>query len=133
MNAAITVIDHDKQRYPTVGDWDFNVMAKGTSLEQTQVDIYVSKMGNEDYEFLVGIHELIEAYLCRKRGISEGSVTAFDIEFESKRPSGNTDEPGCDPAAPYYKEHLYATGIEKQISTELNVSWSEYEKTINAL
>ena len=90
-------------------------------------------MGNEDYEFLVAVHELIEQYLCKKRNIKEPDISAFDIEFEKNRQPGNEDEPGDDPSAPYRKEHFFATSIERLIAAELGVDWQEYDKKINLL
>lgn len=121
----IKTIAHQDQRYETVGDW---FMPHSQRLE-----VRVSNMYNEDFEFLVAVHELIESYLCYKRGISERAVTTFDIEFESKRQPGNTDEPGNDPDAPYFMEHKFATEIESMVAFELGVNWSEYEAAVNAL
>jgi hypothetical protein len=121
----VKTIEHQAQRYETVGDW---FMPHAQRLE-----VRVSRMDNEDYEFLVGIHEQIEAYLCYKRGISERAVTSFDLDFEENRAAGNTDEPGDSELAPYHKEHKFATEIESQLAFELGVNWSEYEAAINAL
>jgi hypothetical protein len=78
------------------------------------VVITVSRMPDERYEFLVGLHELIEAYLCKTRGISEASVTAFDTGV-----GANLDEPGDDPRAPYHNEHVFATKVERMMAAEL--------------
>lgn len=100
-------------------------------------------MENEDYAFLVGIHEAIEAYLCSKRGITESEVNAFDIEYENARESKGaarcgchpteTSEPGHDPHAPYRNEHCFAEKIEKMIAGKLKVNWQEYDKKVNSL
>lgn len=90
-------------------------------------------MKNPDFEFLVAIHEFIEAYLCQKRGIEEPTITRFDVNFERSRIKGNTDEPGDNPEAPYFNEHQFATKIEKVMAKELGVNWKEYEKTVNDL
>ncbi len=118
------IIPNEQQRYPTVGDWVFD----GEVL-----DVKVSSMKNSDYEFLVSIHEFIEAYLCFKRGIKEEDVTNFDIAFEEGRLEGNTYEPGNHPQAPYNKEHCFATEIEMKIAKELGVNWEEYDETVSAL
>jgi hypothetical protein len=119
------VIPHDQHRYETVGDYWYPV--------EGEADFRVSDMGNEDFEFLVLIHELIEAHLCRKRGISEPEIKAFDEAFEAARAEGNVDEPGFDPAAPYLREHTFATVIEKLVAQELEVDWKEYDEKINSL
>ena len=121
----IAIIPHEAHRYETVGDYWYP--------SEERMELRISDMGNEDYEFLVLIHELIEAHLCRKRGILEPDIKAFDEAFEAKRPEGNTDEPGFDPAAPYIKEHTFATKIERQLADELGVDWKEYDEVVNSL
>lgn len=124
MKIIIQTIPHSEMRYDTCGDyWEENGIMK----------IRVSDMGNDDYSFLVAIHEMIEQHLCKKRGITEESITHFDIEFEKNREKGNDDEPGDDPRSPYKREHFFATTIERLVASELGVDWQEYEKEINIL
>jgi hypothetical protein len=124
MNILLETIAHEAQRYPTVGDW---------VLDGDSIRIMVSKMEPEDYSFLVGLHELVEVWLCKKRGISQESVDAFDIEYEKKRSEGDESEPGDDPEAPYYREHQFATEIEKMMAAELGVDWEIYNSTVESL
>jgi hypothetical protein len=95
--------------------------------------IKVSEMGNSDYEFLVAIHEAIEQHLCKKRGISEEAITAFDTQFEASRAAENVDEPGNDLKAPYHKEHLFSTWIERLVAKELGIDWDVYDNVVNSL
>jgi hypothetical protein len=125
MNITMKVIPHNEHRYETVGDWWFD--------EDGSLQIRVSDMGNEDYAILVAVHELIEVLLCKKRGITDEAVSAFDTAFEDARVEGNTDEPGDDPKSPYRAEHLFATGIEKLLAAELGVDWKTYDEAVNAL
>lgn len=125
MRVIINVIPNDQQRYCTVGDWVWD----GDSLT-----ILVSKMGNWRYEMLVAFHELAEALICRHREIPEEIVSAFDIEYERNRAVDDTDsEPGDDPHAPYYREHQFATNVERQLALELDVNWNQYDDTVNNL
>lgn len=117
-------IPHKKQRYSTCGDW------KG-SLKH--IVISVSRMKNLDYCFLIFIHEVIEAWLCLKRGITEEQVTAFDIAYEAQRTEDNESEPGDDRDAPYRKEHQFATKIEHMLAEEIGINWEEYEKALDSL
>ena len=126
MEINIITIPHKSQRYDTCGDYELD---KTTNV----LDISISDMKNEDYEFLVGIHEAIEAYLCHKRKISFDKITKFDIAFEKNRKEGNIDEPGDDPKAPYHREHIFATKIEKLLAKELKVDWKKYDKTVSSL
>jgi hypothetical protein len=125
MHIELRTIDHGSQRYNTCGDWEI--------LPDGSIRISVSDMGNEDYAFLVAVHEALEVWLCRKRGISQASVDAFDIEYEKNRPGGDFSEPGDSPDAPYQKEHQFATHIERQLAQELGVSWDVYNDTVESL
>lgn len=124
MRIVIESIPHDQQRYETCGDY--------TTDADGALHIRVSHT-EDDYDFLIAVHELIEAYLCAKRGITGEEIDAFDFAFERARKEGNFDEPGNNPAAPYFMEHKFATAIERQVSKELGVKWAVYDKTINAL
>jgi hypothetical protein len=117
----------DKIRNRQCGDWTY---------DDKRLTAIAAKMGNQDFEFLVAFHEMIEAYLCRKRGITDEQVTAFDAMFEKEREQGlhgPDDEDGDDPRAPYHFEHAFATGMEKMMAAELGVDWTEYEAAISAL
>jgi hypothetical protein len=66
-------------------------------------------------------HALTEALLCLHRGISEKSVTDFDLDFEKKRDAGIYDasqEPGEHVLAPYRHEHAFAMVIESLVYAE---------------
>lgn len=130
----IKTIPHSKQRYSTCGDW---VTKKGKLAE-----IIVSDLKNEDYGFLISVHEFIEAYLCLKKGVTQKDVDAFDKEYEKARKSGRANcgcpiasnsEPGFDMDAPYYEEHSFASEIEELIAKKLGVNWNKYNKAINEL
>jgi hypothetical protein len=124
----IETIPHEQHRYPMVGDyWD---ESDGT------LQVRVSEMGDPRYEFLVAFHELIEKELCRQRGISEPEVTRFDMQFEAEREQGLhglTDEAGDAPDAPYRREHVFATNLERMLAHEMGVDWSTYEGCLDAL
>lgn len=127
ININIQTIPNSEQAYPTVGNyWE----------ENGELQFRVSDMKNHDYEFLVVIHELIEQHLVKKRGISLKDIDTFDINFEKERDEGKHDimeEAGDSKDAPYYKEHQYATGIERVLANELGIDWNEYNKTVMEL
>ena len=124
MNINVKTIPHKEQRYDTVGDyWD----------DENDTEIRVSEEIGDDYAFLVAIHEFVEQYLCKKRGITEESITKFDEKFESLRIEGNMDEPGDDVNAPYAKEHCFATGIERLMCAELGINWKDYDNKCYSL
>lgn len=124
MRVTITTIPHETHRYPTVGDYWF---------DRDDVHIVVSDMNNPDYELLVAVHELVEAWLTRKRRISEERITEFDIQFEAKRPENDVSEPGDEPDAPYRDEHCIATGIERMLCGLMGISWKQYDDTVGNL
>ena len=102
-------------------------------FDKERINIVVSDMKNPDYEFLVAVHELIEAWLVRKRGISEERITEFDIAFEKARPEDDLSEPGDEPDAPYQNEHCIATGVERILCAAMGIPWKEYDETVGNL
>lgn len=128
LNIHIKTIPHPEQRYPILGDYWRD--------KQGKQQLRVSDLGNDDYAFMIAVHELVEWYLTEKRGIKEEDIKAYDEMFEEERLKGiQTDEadPGMDPRAPYRKEHAFATEIEKQLATELGVDWEKYSEKINTI
>lgn len=119
MEIEVKVIPHVSQFYSTIGDWHFDKSGK--------LKVTVSNMGNEDFEFLVALHEIVEAWLCRKRGIDQDEVTKFDKLMLEK----GVDNPGDDVRAPYHKEHRLALIIESMLMHELNLSEVEYLEAMN--
>jgi hypothetical protein len=124
MTIVIRSIPHDMQRYPTVGDW---------TISGGSIDIRVSILGNWKYESLIAVHELCEALMCMTYGITQDAVDEFDMEFEKNRKPGDDSEPGDNPKAPYYRQHVMATNIERIMATELGVHWQEYESSLTSL
>ncbi len=115
----IKTIPDSHQRYNTVGDYYFD--------EQGNRVFAVSDMNNWKYEMLVVVHEMIEAALCEDRGVTDKMIDDFDFTFETKRLTDpNIGEPGDQPEAPYFKEHQFATKIEKMLAEELGVDWNSY-------
>lgn len=116
---TIETAPHKDQLYPTAGDYWW--AADG------ELFIRVSELQNRDHMFLIGLHEMVEAYLAERRGIPEPEIRRFDIEHPE------LEEPGMDPRAPYHKEHFIATIIEMMVAKELGVDWREYDDAVKAL
>jgi hypothetical protein len=127
MRGELREIAHEDQRYPTVGDWDISGRQKPYFL------ITASRMAEPDYTFLIQLHELIEAWLCYRRGIREVDVTDFDLMYESNRPEGDVSEPGDSTKAPYHREHVFATMMERQMAAELGVNWDQYSRAVEEM
>ena len=108
----------DSMRYQTVGDW---IMSKGP------IHVSVARFADRRYEFLVALHELIEARLCQEHGITQATVDDWDMHHQ------DASEPGEVPGAPYFLEHVFATRIELLVARELGVDWHQYEAAIRGL
>jgi hypothetical protein len=117
-------VPHSEQRYDSAGDW--RIMAAEHDPYVALV-VHVSDLKDWRMEFLVAAHELIEAVLCKHRGITQAEVDAFDMAHL------DAIEPGILADAPYRQEHIVACEIEERLARELEVDWIEYTRRINAL
>jgi hypothetical protein len=125
MKKVIETIPHAKHRYETVGDYWID--------DEGVIQFRQSDMHNEDFEFLVSIHEQIEEHMTRRRGLKEPDIKAFDEMYEKERSEGlhsQSDEPGFDKRAPYLKEHTIATGVEMMLAGHMGVDWNEYANAV---
>jgi hypothetical protein len=122
MNILIRTIDHKKQRYPTVGDWEF--IEPGPHLV-----IRVSDLGDPKLNTLIAIHELVEAILCKFNGPE--ITTQIVDEFDLSHPE--LEEPGESLNCPYMTQHLVASDVEKMIADRLKVDWNSYCEKVKSL
>ena len=127
MNIDIRTIPHKEQRYDTAGDY---------TEDEGLLTIRVSKLGEWKMDACMAIHELVEALLCKARGIKFERIDEFDKAFEERRAAGlerEYAEPGLSPESPYFREHIAAMKIEECLADELGISWSEYSRRVDAL
>jgi hypothetical protein len=129
LNVRIKTIPHHCQHYDTVGNYWRDTDGCGTGL----LEIRVSRMRDRRHEFLVALHELIEAFLCEWRRISFATITRFDIEYEGRRRKGDFTEPGASARAPYRREHRFAERVERIVARELEVEWGRYNRAVERL
>lgn len=123
----LEVIPKEKMRYDTLGDY---------FEDSGIIKVQVVDCGNEDYEFLIGLHEMIEMYLSKKKGIKEEDITDFDVNFEKERKNGlhsKFEEPGDSQFAPYKDCHFFATTIERLVANKLGIDWLKYEENTNKI
>lgn len=118
-------IPHKQQRYDTAGDYYQCECSKCGVIK-----LRVSQLEKPEYELLVLIHELYEWFTTTKDGISEESITEFDINGVSPE---YEDDPGCDPNAPYHKRHMEAVEIEKFVAKLLGINWKKYDNSFKKL
>jgi|SRR5215472_800478 len=127
MKIIYETIPHSQQRYDTAGDWQW-VDNGGTLLA------YGSQMSSEDFEFCGAIHEMSEAYFCKKMGITQKMVDDFDIPYEAAHQRGDVtypcgcprlpqSDPGNDIHSPYRWAHIYAEATEAVVARALRVDW----------
>lgn len=127
MKVHIETIPYESQRYQTCGDY----WADKDGVTQFRIN----DMGNEDYAFLVSIHEQIEEHLTRRRGLKEPDIMAFDVMWEKELQEGKHDndgleEPGHDPRAPYHREHVLSENVERLLAHAMGINWAVYEKAV---
>jgi len=128
MEIHIKTIPHNSQRYETCGDYFYDDLGV--------LQIRVSEMGDEKYETLVAIHELIEERLTKWKGITEQQILDYDLYYEKRRQQGLVpadSEPGFSEGAPYKAEHTFATSIEMMMCAYAGISWPEYDRTVMEL
>lgn len=119
MNIHILVIPESQQRKEVNGcDWFFD--------DRCDLQVRVSPLSDWRREALLGIHEAVEAIMCKHNGVSQQSVDEFDQQYDLDHPEEADLEAGDDPMAPYVLEHCYATAIERILCGVLRVSWKSY-------
>ena len=87
----LKTLPHKRHRYPTLGDYLWKITAKGYRFT-----VVASRELGLDSCFLVLFHELVEMFLCFRRGITEKEIYDWDIEHP------DADEPGEIKGAPYF-------------------------------
>lgn len=112
---TIRVLPHANHRSDTIGDY----------FETSTGDwvIHVSQTKNWRHAALVIAHELVELVTTQAAGISELVIARFD-----KR--SRADEPGDSPRAPYHRQHVLATNIERIIANEFRIDWKTYNQAL---
>lgn len=119
MNISVKTIPHSEQIYETTGNWLWD--------SEGNLEIYISKVGDWRSEMAVAVHEIIEALICNDRGISEESVSSFDIS------NPELEDPGLSSDAPYHAEHMFATSVEMLLVAELGVDWNVHNEKLESL
>jgi hypothetical protein len=64
--------------------------------------------------------------------VSPEAVDRFDRAYEAKRKPGDDREPGDDAKAPYHREHVLATKIERLLAKQLGVDWTKYDRDVSS-
>jgi hypothetical protein len=114
----ILPIPHEHQRYDTAGDW---------FVKDGLLHIRPSSLSDDRHTFLLGLHELVEAVLCLKCGITQDQVDEWDETHK------DLPEPGDSSAAPYHRQHVIASVVEQLAAELLGVDWNEYSAAVDTL
>lgn len=114
---SFAVIPLAQMRMHDVGDW--LVSPSGT------ISVIVADTGSRRYNFLIGLHEAIEAKLCVRHGITQQEVDDWDTKFPMLG--------GDSVLAPYHREHVWATRVERIVAILLGVRWQAYDKCISTV
>jgi len=123
MKIIIETIDHCSQRDPdAIGDWHIE--------KDNCIVVRVSKMDDPISELAVAIHELQEAFLCWRKGVSEEEVNLFDFRWAEnfKNKLTQSDEPGGEPDAPYHWEHQASNQTENTFVLSCGMSLKEHDR-----
>jgi len=73
-------------------------------------------------EYLLAVHELLEALLCRFQGIAQKQVDDFDMSTsQTQIHNDGYSEHGFHPKAPYKNQHSFAFIIEQLLAKELKL------------
>ncbi len=128
MVISIEVIEPEKQRYPTAGDWQWDSDPEHPRPQwREHLSIRISDTGSYEYNFLLVLHELIEAVLCHRDSISQELVDAWDKQHPTM------DEPGDHPNAPYHRQHNKAMAIERMACELFGLDWQAYESRLEEM
>ena len=120
----IKFIDSKDQRYPTCGDyWETD----------TSYEFRITKQVRDERNILILLHEIVEYYLCTRRGISEQEITEFDLKWE-QGPKVEEEPGNCKEldtlTNPYYWEHRFSENIERMVALEADIDWEDYERKL---
>jgi hypothetical protein len=115
---TVHVVPHEQQRYETVGDWVW----KDDSLEVT-----ISDLSDDRFNLLVAAHEVTEALLARRAGVTEQQVDEWDLAHL------DADEPGEVEGCPYFTQHARASEVERLLAVLMGVDWEAYSSSFERL
>lgn len=107
----------EDMRYDTLGDWYYERDTLVIDVADRCPDGHLSP----DQQFLIALHELVEAWLCDAKGITQATVDHWDFGEDEGRLVSFAEEPGDAPGCPYRKEHRFAMLIEHLMAHELGL------------
>ena len=124
MNIHIQVIPPSQMR-PRVDGADWYIDSKG------DLQVRICPMSDPRMEDALIIHEVFEALLCIKDGVTVKQVDEFDQKYDLDHPNETDVEAGDDPAAPYKIQHSLATAVERIYVAHTKLDWRTYDDELN--
>ena len=117
MKINVNIQDKSLMRYNSCGDYFY------IPLNDTLV-FDIADTGNDVYNKLILIHELVEELLTSQKGIKEEDIMKWDKEhLDSEDPGGISD-------APYHQEHQIAESVEQFLCEIIGLDWKKYNEEI---
>jgi len=97
--------------------------------ENGDLQVRVAPMSDWRREVLLGIHEAVEALVCKHTWVSQEAVDNFDREYDNTHATDCNG--GDDPLAPYDRAHTLATCCERALAFALDVQWGDYDRELS--
>lgn len=119
----IKTIEQSNQRFFECGDWFYDA-------EDDTLTVFVSRMADWRSEIAVAVHEAVEACMCLADDIPQTEIDFFDHNFY-KTHDDATLEAGNDKDAPYFKQHVAATFVEREVCSQTGLEWKQHEDNVN--
>lgn len=89
------------------------------------VDHYeIRSTGNEFYDMLILLHEMVEYTLLKKEGIREEIINEWDANHM------DAIDPALVKGSPYKEQHIFAENIERMVCQKLGLDWNEYDEHV---
>lgn len=127
MNIKIQFIAHKNHRHTTLGYW---------KVENGSLVIQISRELCWENRIVVLFHELIEAAICIRNGITTEECDAFDDLFELEYEAGiwpKSVEAGFDKRCPYRKGHIWGSRFELLVMLLLRADRKKLNAECNKL
>lgn len=135
---VIDFVDHESQRYDTVGDYPPNQTMDSLREYPPAEPITYFLISKLDHfrSHAVLLHELEEKFENIRTGVTDEQIDEFDKEFNRRENFGPINmypEPGLDPDNPAHVGHMKADVIERMHILNMEDDWIDYEAEIEEL
>lgn len=128
MNMIFKTVTMKEQPFLTQGDWQTD---KDGNMVSTIAEC-------EDWRFwaIVAIHEMVEYFICKLRGVTIEDCNKFDAMYEEGYRSGKIPldkEAGYDKRCPYHRGHVWGDRFAWVLAKLLRVKIKDYNRYMDKL